>query len=197
MPYSVEPWLREHPDKLRQVLEDLRDAATFLRERGIVHFDANFDNVLSDGEHAYLTDFGLVLDERFELAPDEASFLKQGAEYDYAEILGSVGFFLSSIYESLPDTEKHSLMERYGLTKEMHLGALVSILLDNIEALAAEGALTLDQELLATLVKYRSVIKLFLDFFASMRRNKRKDTPFPYPKLTQLLEETGFLAGSV
>jgi hypothetical protein len=77
MPYTLEPWLRENPNKVSQVLDDLRKAVTFLRKNGIIHFDANFDNVLSDGKQAYLTDFGLVLDKQFTLSQDEASFFKQ------------------------------------------------------------------------------------------------------------------------
>jgi hypothetical protein len=197
MPYSVEPWLREHPAKIGQALEDLRDAATFLRENGVVHFDANFDNVLSDGEHAYLTDFGLVLDERFSLSQDEALFLKQGAEYDYAEILGSLGFFLFDVFRALPDADRQKVMAKYGVADEMHGAMQTSILLRNIEEIAAEGILTLDPSLLAIAVKYRDIIVLFLDFFASMRGNKQKDTPFPYAQLSQLLRETGFLSGSL
>jgi len=46
-------------------------------------------------------------------------------------------------------------------------------------------------------VKYRSIIELFLDFFANMRGNKQKDTKLPYAKLTRSLKATGFLSERV
>jgi len=67
MPYAMEAWVLANRHKISQVLEDLRRAITFLRKNGMVHFDANFENVVSDGKQAYLTDFGLVLDKRFTL----------------------------------------------------------------------------------------------------------------------------------
>ena len=45
----------------------LCQTVTFLRQHGIVHFDAHFGNVLTDGDEFYLADFGLVLDGTFEL----------------------------------------------------------------------------------------------------------------------------------
>src|SRR5262249_34768346 len=113
IPYAVEPWLLKHPSKINRVLEDMHRAISFLRKNGIVHFDANFENVLSDGEQAYLTDFGLVLDKRFALTQDEALFLKQNTYYDYGEVLGSIGFLLYSMYDSLADDDKRRLLEKY------------------------------------------------------------------------------------
>lgn len=51
--------------------------AEFMSSRGLVHFDAHFHNVLTDGELIHFADFGLALSTRFELAPDEARFLSE------------------------------------------------------------------------------------------------------------------------
>jgi hypothetical protein len=197
MPYAVEPWLRKNPRKTSQLIEDLRDAITFLRGQGIVHFDANFDNVLSDGKHAYLTDFGLVLDKQFDLTDDEALFLKQNTYYDYSEVLGSLGFFLYDLYDALTDSDKQRLAATYGISEELHSAGKMSILLNHLEEIIAEGIMKPDKHYTAIAVKYRSIIVLFLDFFASMRANKRKDTKFPSAKLARLLKETGFISGKI
>jgi hypothetical protein len=197
MPYAVEPWLREHPQNVGQVVEDLRDAVTFLRKKGIIHFDAHFDNVLSDGEHAYLTDFGLVLDKQFNLTDDEALFLKQNTYYDYSEVLGSLGFSLYDLYDALTDSDKQRLAATYGISEELHSAGKMSILLDHIEKIIAEGIIRPDKHYTAIAVKYRSIIMLFLDFFASMRANKQKDTKFPSARLARLLKETEFLSGKI
>src|SRR5205823_6474332 len=83
MPYTLGPWLLEHPDKLHRCLDDLSATIAFLRKNGIIHFDAHFFNVLTDGEQAYLTDFGLVLDKSFTLTKEERLFFQQNTYYDY------------------------------------------------------------------------------------------------------------------
>jgi len=197
MPYAVEPWLLKHPNKINRVLEDMHKAVTFLRKNGIVHFDANFENVLSDGEQAYLTDFGLVLDKRFTLTQDEALFLKQNTYYDYGEILGSVGFLLYDIYDTLPDDDKHRVLEKYQFSDGTYTAERMSVILQNIEEVVADGIMKPDKEYVAAILKYRSIIVLFIDFFVRMRRNSQKNTKFPHAKLTSLLKETGFLSCSM
>ena len=46
-----------------------------MRDRGLIHFDAHFDNILTDGHRLYFSDFGLAVSSRFELADDVANFL--------------------------------------------------------------------------------------------------------------------------
>jgi len=196
LPYPVEPWLLQNLNKTAPVLEDMRAAITFLRKNGIVHFDANFENVLSDGERAYLTDFGLVLDRRFDLTPDEALFLKQNNYYDYGEVFASVGFLLYEIYDALPDEDKRTLMSKYGLVDGMYGAEKMLILLHNIEQIIADGVMRLDKSYIALVIKYRAIIALFVDFFVRMRRNQHKNTTFPHAKLVRLLKESGFLSGS-
>ncbi len=197
MPYAMEAWVLANRHKTRQVLEDLRRAITFLRKNGMVHFDANFENVVSDGKQAYLTDFGLVLDKRFTLTQDEALFLKQNSSYDYGEVIGSVSFLLYGAYDSLSDNEKQKVREKYGMAEGMHPAELTAILLNNIEEVMADGSMKLDKSYVATSVKYRSIILLFVDFIVSMSKNKQKDTKFPHATLARLLKETGFLSGSI
>ena len=196
IPYEIEPWLLEKPHNINPVLEDLRTAITFLRKNGIVHFDVNFDNIVTDGEQAYLTDFGLVLDKRFTLTEDEALFLKKNTYYDYGSLLGSVDLLLFTTYKSLSDVEKRKIMKKYGIAEELHVGAQTSILLSNIEAVLADD-IKLDETYAATLVKYHGIVKLFLDFYVSMRESNRKDTNFPNTRLAGLLKETGFLSGRI
>jgi hypothetical protein len=193
MPYTIEAWLFEHPNKIDRVLEDMRSAITFLRKRGIVHFDANFENMLSDGEQAYLTDFGLVLDRRFALSEAEVVFLKQNSFYDYGELLWSLIFLLLPSYERLPEQDRDAIQKKYDLPDMAQSGKLLSALLSHIEAIHADGVLGLDPRYVKVLVKYRSVIALFHEFFFDMRGNKHKDTRLQHTRLARLLKETGFL----
>ncbi|MGW0961324.1 protein kinase family protein [Streptomyces gelaticus] len=62
--------------------EALLCGADFMRSRGLVHFDAHFDNVLTDGRLVYFADFGLALSSEFELSRTEAGFLSDHLAYD-------------------------------------------------------------------------------------------------------------------
>lgn len=196
MPHEIEPWLLENPSKINDVLADVRTAVTFLRAKGIIHFDVNFDNIISDGERAYLTDFGLVLDERFALTEDEILFLKQNTYYDYGSLLGSVDLLFYETYKSLPDDKKRKLLEKYGVPEGIHPGSQTSILLSHVEQVLTED-IQIDRTYAATLIKYHRITKLFLDFYVSMRESNKKDTIFPNAELERLLKETGFLADTI
>ena len=50
--------------------------------RGLVHFDAHFDNLLTDGRQVYFADFGLALSRDFELSAEEDAFLTDHLVYD-------------------------------------------------------------------------------------------------------------------
>ncbi|MGA5124751.1 hypothetical protein ACPCAG_15780 [Streptomyces pseudogriseolus] len=61
---------------------ELRAGISFMNAGGLLHFDAHFQNILTDGRRLFFTDFGLALSSRFELAADEAEFFEQHRTYD-------------------------------------------------------------------------------------------------------------------
>jgi hypothetical protein len=193
IPHILETWLRENPNKLQKSLNDLRTTIAFLRTKGIIHFDAHFRNILTDGEQTYLTDFGLVLDKSFTLTKEEESFFKRNTFYDYGEILRNLGQLIQSSYDSCSEKDKRRIVKKYGIKEGLKPYQARSIVLDNIEQLHADGDLKLDEFYVASIVKYRSIIALMQDFFADMWENKKKDTKLPHAKLRLLLKETGFL----
>jgi hypothetical protein len=192
IPHILETWLLLNPNKLQQPLDELRKTIDFLRMKGIIHFDAHFRNILTDGEQIYLTDFGLVLDKSFALSSDEESFFEQNAFYDCGEVLRNLGQLISSPYDSCSENDKRRIMEKYGIKSGLKPYQQRSILLDNIEQIYADGDMKLDEFYVASIVKYRSIIALMQDFFADMWENNKKDTRFPHAELQRLLKETGF-----
>ncbi|MGI2906445.1 hypothetical protein [Tolypothrix sp. VBCCA 56010] len=193
IPHILETWLRENPNKLQKPLNDLRTTIDFLRTKKIIHFDAHFRNVLTDGEQIYLTDFGLVLDKSFVLTSDEESFFEQNTFYDYGEVLRNWGHLIRWSYDSCSENDKRRIMEKYGIKEGLQLYEVGSILLDNIEQIHADGVMKLDEFYVASIVKYRSIIALMQDFFTHMWGNKKKDTKLDRAKLRLLLKETGFI----
>jgi hypothetical protein len=83
IPHVMETWLQENPNTIEQSLHEIRTTLNFLRSQGVIHFDAHFRNILTDGDRIYLTDFGLVLDKSFALTSDEKAFFEQNLFYDY------------------------------------------------------------------------------------------------------------------
>ncbi|MGW2231012.1 protein kinase family protein [Streptomyces formicae] len=65
------------------VEEELTRGAAFMSSRGLVHFDAHFANVLTDGHLLYFADFGLALSADFDLSPQESRFLTDHLAYDH------------------------------------------------------------------------------------------------------------------
>jgi hypothetical protein len=193
IPHILETWLQENPNKLQKPLDDLRTTIDFLRTKKIIHFDAHFRNVLTDGEQIYLTDFGLVLDKSFALTSDEESFFEQNTFYDYGEVLRNFGHLIRPSYYSCSENDKRRIMEKYGIKEGLQPYEVGSILLDNIEQIHADGVMKLDEFYVASIVKYRSIIALMQDFFADMWGNNNKDTKLDRAKLRLLLKETGFI----
>lgn len=62
--------------------ERVMRTAAFMRSRGLVHFDAHFHNVLTDGRSIRFADFGLALSAEFDLSPTESAFLAAHRAYD-------------------------------------------------------------------------------------------------------------------
>ncbi|MEH2434515.1 MAG: hypothetical protein V7K25_09725 [Nostoc sp.] len=195
IPHVLETWLFLNPNKLQKPLDDLRTTINFLRTKGIIHFDAHFRNILTDGKRIYLTDFGLVLDKSFTLTTDEEFFFKQNTFYDYGEVLRNLGHLIQSSYDLCSDNDKHKIMEKYSIKEGLKPYEVRSILLDNIEQIHADGVMKLDEFYVASIVKYRSIIALMQDFFSDMWENNNKDTKLPHAELRLLLKETGFLLG--
>ncbi|MDZ8109895.1 MAG: hypothetical protein RM338_30315 [Nostoc sp. DedQUE12a] len=197
IPHILKTWLWENPKLLQKPLDDLRMTIAFLRKKGIIHFDAHFHNILTDGEQIYLTDFGLVLDKSFALTKDEESFFEQNTFYDYGEVLWSLSYLIRSSYDLCPENDKRRMMEKYGIQESFQHRELLPILLNNIEQIHSHGVMKLDDFYVASIVKYRSIIALMHNFYSEMQVNNNKNTKFDSTKLQLLLQETGFVTDAV
>lgn len=64
------------------VEEQLRAGTSFMNAQGLLHFDAHFQNILTDGERLYFADYGLAISSRFTLSAEEAAFFAGHQAYD-------------------------------------------------------------------------------------------------------------------
>ena len=69
-------------DNRRTTYGTLSTKNTFINAQGLLHFDAHFRNILTDGHRLYFTDFGLAISARFELSESESLFFETHRDYD-------------------------------------------------------------------------------------------------------------------
>ncbi|WP_329133023.1 protein kinase family protein [Streptomyces sp. NBC_01476] len=88
VPRTLAAWLNGAGDAaLGWVEAALARGTAFMSARGLVHFDAHFANLLTDGRQLYFADFGLALSSGFDLTPDEAAFLADHRAYDRSYVM--------------------------------------------------------------------------------------------------------------
>ncbi|MGP3969216.1 protein kinase family protein [Streptomyces sp. 6N223] len=89
VPHTLAAWLAtSSPQRWSWVEDELARGAAFMSARGMVHFDAHFRNVLTDGRRLYFADLGLALSSDFELSAAEAGFLADHLTYDRCYVAG-------------------------------------------------------------------------------------------------------------
>ncbi|MGW0841640.1 protein kinase family protein [Streptomyces sp. NPDC002787] len=90
IPQNLHQWLSdrieagdEAADRACALVEQGLEAGTsFMNARGLLHFDAHFENILTDGRRLYFADYGLAVSSRFEMSQDEADFFDRHRLYD-------------------------------------------------------------------------------------------------------------------
>ncbi|MEV7068555.1 serine/threonine-protein kinase [Streptomyces collinus] len=90
IPQTLHEWLTEQvqageesADRALSLVErELEAGTSFMNARGLLHFDAHFQNILTDGRRLYFTDYGLALSSRFDLSPSETQFFELHRTYD-------------------------------------------------------------------------------------------------------------------
>jgi hypothetical protein len=90
IPYNLGDWLTAQVAAGQEAVASacamvesclLTDVA-FMNANGLMHFDAHFGNILTDGQRLYIADFGLATSPRFDLSTQEASFLVRNRTHD-------------------------------------------------------------------------------------------------------------------
>jgi hypothetical protein len=90
IPHTVHSWLNAQTAAGKRaaalaytmVDQDLHAGTRFMQSRGLLHFDAHFLNLLTDGHRLYFADFGLATSARFDLDAAESTFFRQHMSYD-------------------------------------------------------------------------------------------------------------------
>ncbi|MCF3962645.1 protein kinase family protein [Streptomyces fuscigenes] len=125
LPVTLDAWLTEQArlgdDALGRactlVERELEAGTAFMNGNGLLHFDAHFGNILTDGRRLHFADYGLALSSGFDLTPAEADFFARHRAYDRAYALS---FLVNRLIAALWG---HRRDEREALIRECAAGA--------------------------------------------------------------------------
>jgi len=147
---------------------ELRTGATFMSDRGLLHFDAHFDNIVTDGRGLYFTDFGLASSSRFDLSPAETEFVDRHRLHDFAYTMTELVNWLVREVIGVPEwAERIEYLRRGG-----HGGEPAAVA--------------------AIIERYRPLAVLMNEFYWRLFHEART-TPFPAEEVQRLVALT--LAG--
>ena len=169
VPHTLASWLGEHrttaaTGAYAEVEESLVRGAAFMSSHGLVHFDAHFANVLTDGQQLYFADFGLALSSAFELSVAETEFLSRHVAYDRVYVASQLLRY--PLFDGM----------RGDLGRDAFLRAWVAgQLRDNV---SPEIAAILDRHARSAVI---------LDEFHRRLLEESKQTPFPAPEIDRAL----------
>lgn len=159
-----EPALRA---ALEMVERDLRAVTSFMNSRGILHFDAHFDNILTDGHHLYFGDFGLAVSNAFDLSTAETSFIGRHADFDRA-------YVMTRLVNYLVDATC-GVARRHAVIHDHSGGTLASPLPPPAKALVT---------------RFASIAMLMNAFYATLLAESR-DARYPSAGIAQACREAG------
>ena len=188
VPWSLRDWLADHPEHVRPLLGRLCDAITVLHDHGVLHLDAHYGNVVTDGDRLCLTDFGLALDAAFDLAPAERAFFEAHQHYDVGEALANLGSLVVVLVDRTPPATQAEIAAVAGLQPGARRARAVSRALPRI---IDAGLLEVHPDVAALVARYVEVIDAMWTFFDAMQANPRKDTPFDDARVAALVADAG------
>ena len=172
MPQNLYEWLPAQIAKggniaelaIAFVDENLKKTNTYMNAHGLMHFDAHFNNILTDGKLLYFTDFGLALSSHFELTTAEIEFLKHHQHYDDA--YASLNLLLCIFATIFKKDQWEIRLHEYITDEPRELSsAIVSI------------------------IKQQTPIALIMDAFMEKLRKESKSTLYPAIQLEKLFKQ--------
>jgi hypothetical protein len=195
LPHAAVDWIAGRPDDVGWIVDDIRRVIAFLRAHEVVHFDSDLCNVRTDGQQAYLTDFGLVLDRQFELSDDEHRFLDRHRHFDDGNLLLSAAHQLYWTYRAEPPDRRAALAAAVRIDEATAFDDAVTSLLAAFDRLDERGLFPIGRELHTLLSSHSDAVRYMHSFVAAARRNWTARVTFDDARLERLLRGSGYLAG--
>ncbi|GAA2741982.1 protein kinase family protein [Kitasatospora cinereorecta] len=125
IPQNLREWLSvqvgagdEAADSACTMVErELAAGTSFMNTRGLLHFDAHFENILTDGRRLFFADYGLAISSRFELSREEADFFDRHQTYDRCYTVTYLVNWLSTALYGERGEDRDALVREYAAGK--------------------------------------------------------------------------------
>jgi hypothetical protein len=180
LPVTLPAWLEGEMSgggveaAIAMVEHGLRTEVAFMNAAGLFHFDAHFDNLLTDGQRLYFADFGLATSPRFELSEAEASFVATNRTHDACHTLTRLIDWLVTNLVGVPDWTDRDLYIRKCADGQ------------DLEDLLPTAA--------AIVKRYAPIAVVINDFYRQLHLEDRT-TPYPAVEVQRACAAAGFDAG--
>lgn len=130
IPHTVRYWLDEQnaigPDAMiaavAMVERRMRTDVAFMNVNGLLHFDAHFQNILTDGHRLYFADLGLAVSPRFDLSADERDFVAANGDHDAGYVLRELVNWLVAQVVRIPFGDTGGPVARYDYIRRCAAG---------------------------------------------------------------------------
>lgn len=179
IPQNLDAWLTSQlaagPDAVTaacaMVHRHLRADIAFMNTNGLLHFDAHFRNILTDGHRLYLADLGLATSPRFDLSTHERDFLALNTSHDASYAMRELLNWTVANVVGIADPDTGGPVERYDYIRRCAAGARPA------------GAPEPVAELIS---RYAPVVAIMNDFYWNLFGETRA-TPYPAQEITQAM----------
>jgi hypothetical protein len=179
IPQDLTAWLTSQlavgPDAVAaacsMVQRNLQADTAFMNANGLLHFDAHFRNILTDGHRLYLADLGLATSPRFDLSTDERDFLNLNASHDAGYAMRELLNWIVANIVGIAAPNTGGPVERYDYIRRCAAGARPA------------GAPEPVAELIS---RYAPVAAIMNDFYWNFFGETRA-TPYPAQEITQAM----------
>jgi hypothetical protein len=182
-------WFATNTHRIWDIADTIFKAITDMRRCGLLHFDCQFNNIVTNGTEFFLTDFGLTMPERACHTRADRNFYDQHRFHPEAVFLASCSWHLVFQYLKLPKDSQDEVVETAEIT-DRNDEFLVGIeLLDALERLE-ETDLQLSGAYRSFLFRYREPIQIAKRFTHAMIHNDAKNTPSVQAEFERALRRT-------
>jgi hypothetical protein len=172
IPQNLYEWLGEQLDAGGEAADlacvmverDLEAGTSFMNSRGLLHFDAHFENILTDGQRLYFADYGLAISSRFELSQEEVDFFDRHRTYDRCySVTYLVNWLVTALYGYERD-DREAQVRAYS---------------------QGEPPTGIPEAAAAILARYAPLTAVMADFFRKLQHESR-ETPYPLEEIRRI-----------
>lgn len=181
-------WINQNPSKLTQMYRKAIKSVDFLHQHGVIHFDAHGLNWLTDGKDLFLSDYGLLLDQEFELSTAEQQFFSEHRYYDYAQVTATIADAVVLNYMTLAPNQQTLVNQEIGQSPSDFRPFMYALVREAC-SLHEKKLMNLPAVVRNFIQQYQPIIETKNEFFLKLSRGKKTADQYPTQKLKRLLKK--------